>query len=83
MDELLKRINEEDDKTALFIMDIAKFPISKKVIDYLTDIKIIIIKILRYLSNFNSIELIFISYKNIIYKENYKGMKSLKKECLN
>ena len=67
-------------KDSLFIMENASFHISRNVQDYLKSKNIKIITNVHYLSTFNSIELIFRSFKNITYKELYSSMKELKKK---
>ena len=80
MDEFFERINEEERKNMLVVMDNAKFHVSRKVKNYFENKNIKVITTVPYLSTFNSIELLFRSFKNITYKENFKNMKELKKK---
>ena len=80
MKNLINNMDENKLNNSLFIFDNAKVHISKMRTNYLKDKNIKIITNVPYCSFFNSIELLFRAFKNIIYKECFSTIKELKKK---
>ena len=71
LDELLEQYDEEKIIKLLVVMDNAKFHVSKQILEFLRIKNIKIITNVSYLSNFNSIELLFRDLKNIIIRKHF------------
>lgn len=82
MDELILKLEKEKNRECIYILDNAKFHVSKECEKYFESKRIKIITIVPYMSSFNSIELLFRSLKNITYKKNYSSLLALKKEII-
>ena len=83
MKNLINNMDENKLNNSLFIFDNAKVHISKTTTNFLKDKNIKIITNVPYCSFFNSIELLFRAFKNIIYKECFTTIKELKKKVRN
>ena len=80
LNELIEQINEDERKKIIIVMDNASFHVGHEVIDFFKEKKIKGLTISPYRSFFNMAEFIFRYLKNIIYKNVYNNMESLKKD---
>ena len=80
LNELIEQINEDERNKIIIVMDNASFHVGHEVIDFFKEKQIKGLTISPYRSFFNMAEFIFRYLKNIIYKNVYNNMESLKKD---